>query len=95
MCKGEIRVKLDGPFEHLQSVLYIFAARIASPAKIKIIGLRIFRRLARDSFFLLRRECDAQSLGKATRDFLLDGEHVLQLPVVTLGPDRMPGRDFN
>ena len=34
-------------------------------------------------------------LGDAAGDFLLNREHIFQLPVVTLGPHGMPGRGFH
>ncbi len=93
--QSEIRIQLDGLFEHLQRVVDVFAVRVVSAAQIKIVGLGILRGLARDDFFFLRRQRDAQGLGDAARDFLLDGEDILQLPVVTLGPDGMPRRGFD
>jgi hypothetical protein len=93
--QGEIRVELDGLLEHLQAVVVIFAASVIAAAQIKIVGLRIFSGLAGDGFFFLRGQRDAQSLGDAACDFFLDGENVLELAVVALGPHRMARGRFN
>ena len=76
-------------------VVHVLAARVAPSAQVEVVGQRIFRGLARDGFFFLRRQRDAQGLGDAPRDFLLDGEHVFELPVVALGPDGVPRRGFH
>ena len=76
--QSKIWIELDGLFEHLQGVVNIFAARIASAAKIKIIGLRIFGRLSRDGFFFLRRKRNAQRLRDTAGNFLLNGEDVFE-----------------
>src|SRR6202167_3852892 len=95
MRKSKIRVKLDGLLEHLQAVIYILAARVASSAQIKIIRLRIFRGFARYGLFFLRGKRYSQGLSDTARDFLLDGEHVFQLAVEALGPYGMPGGSFH
>ncbi len=46
VCKSEIWIQLDGLLEHLQGVVHILAARVASSAQVEIICLRIFRGLA-------------------------------------------------
>ena len=91
----EIRVELDGLLEHLQAVIVIFAAGVISATQIKVVGLRIFGGFARDGFFFLRGQRDAQSLGDAARDFFLNGENVFELAVVALGPDGMAGGGFH
>src|SRR6185437_10482149 len=95
MRKSEIRIELDRLLEHLQAIIYILAACVASSAQVKIVRQRIFRGLARHGFFFLRRKSDTQSLGDAPGDFFLDGKYVLQLPVVALGPDGMSCRGFH
>ena len=51
--------------------------------------------LRADDFFFLRRQRDAQCLRDTARNFFLDGENILQLPVVALGPDGMPSGGFD
>src|SRR5579859_2774111 len=95
MRQGKIWIELDGLLEHLQCIVHIFAARVASAAKVKIVGLRVFRRLSRDGFFFLRRQSDAQSLRDAASDFFLNGEDIFQLAVVAFRPNGMPRGGFH
>ena len=90
VSEREIWVQLDGLLKHLQRVIVIFAARVISSAKEKVIRLRMISWLPRDGFFFLRRQRNSQSLRDAARNLFLDREHVFQLPVVTLGPYRVP-----
>src|SRR5260370_40291436 len=95
MGKSEVRIQLDGPFEHLQSIIHIFAAHVISSTQIDIVSLSILGRPADDGFFFVWGESDAKRLSDAPSDFLLNGENVLEMPIVTLGPDGMPCRNFN
>src|SRR6266850_3458944 len=96
-CMGQckILVQMDGLLEHLQGVVHVFAPRVAAAAQIEIVGLCVFGRLEPNRLFFLRRQCNAQGLGDAARDFVLDDKDILELSVVTLSPHRMPRRTFD
>ena len=87
----EVRVELDRLLEHLQGEVEVLAPGVAAPAQVVVVGLQVLGRLARDRLLFLRRQGDAQRLRDAARDLVLDGEHVLELAVVALGPRRVAG----
>ncbi len=89
--QGKVLVELDGLLEHLQGIVHIFAAGVAAAAEIKIIGLGIFGGFDTNDFFFLRSEGNAQGVSDAASDFVLDGENVLKLAIIALGPNGMPG----
>ena len=73
--------QLYGLLEHLQPIFHILAARVTPPAQVKIVSLRVLRRFARDGLLFLRSQRNAQSLRDTSRDFLLNSEHIFELPV--------------
>src|SRR5271169_2787242 len=95
MRQREIGIERDGLLEHLYGELQAELAGIAATAEVEIISLQILGGLARDNLLFLRRKRNAQRLRDAPGNFLLNREHVFQLPVIALGPDRMPRRGFD
>ena len=93
VSQGKIRVEQDGHVEHLHRKFQVgtrLAARVAAAPQIRVVRLRILGRLARDGFFFLRRQRDAQRLRDASRDFVLHLEDVLQFAVESVGPRGVP-----
>jgi hypothetical protein len=82
----EIGVELDRLLEHLESEVQVLPARVISTAQVAVVGLGVFRRLARDYLFLLGRKGDAEGLGDVPCYFILDFEDILHLAVIALCP---------
>ena len=96
--QGKARVQRHSMFVHLRGVFQIRPGAppsVAASPQVIVISLRVFSGLTPNLLLFLRRQSDAQCLRYAARNFLLDREHVFQLPVVAFGPDRMPGRGFH
>ena len=60
-------------------------------SKKEVVGLEILRRPRGDRLLFARRERDPERLGDLPRDLVLDFEHVLQLAVIPLDPEREVG----
>src|SRR5207247_1993374 len=93
-CARVVGVNFDGPLEHLLRELESFAPKLVeelAAAQIIIVRLDVHRRRFADRFFLGLRQSQLERHGDAVRNFVLDGEHVFHLPVVALGPERVPG----
>ena len=94
MSRSKIRIQRDGMLVHLEGKFQIrprAPAGVAASAEIIVVGLRIICRLARNFTFFLRRQRDAQRLSDAAADVILDIEDVLELPIISFGPDRVAG----
>ena len=90
----ELRIERHRILEHLQRELEILPRqppRVTASAQIEVVGLQVLGRLDRQRLLLLRRQRDPERLGDPARDLVLHLEHILHLPVVTLGPQREIG----
>ena len=94
MSETERRVEAHGIFEHPHREFEIDprqATNVVPTAQKEVISLKILRRAEGQRFPLLRGKRDPHRLSDAAGDLGLHVEDVLQLAVVTLGPERVVG----
>ena len=95
---GIRRVRLDGTLEHAAGELDAAAAELVevlAAAQVVVVGLDIGLLRLADGALLLVSQHATQRLDDVARDLVLDGEHVLQLPVVALGPELVAVGDIH
>src|SRR6267378_6993047 len=88
--EGEFGVKPHGLFKIRDGLLGPFLRPFVPPVpplEIEGVGLAARSRLLLDLSVLMREDLHLQRVRDLLCDVALDGEDVVQLPVVTLGPD--------
>src|SRR5438094_3485858 len=85
-----IRVELDRFCKHppreLEITFGIPVKKIAT-AQVVSVGLHVQSRRFADQFLFLRQQLHFQLLDDSVRDFVLDGEDVGEIAIVSLGPN--------
>ena len=91
---GIFRRERDRPFEHrlrFQIGLPGVTPPGFAPAQEEVIGFQIFDRLANEAPLLVRGQLHRQRGDDLPRDFVLQGEDVRQVAIVTIGPKMSAG----
>jgi len=90
---GEIRVQFDDLSEQLLGALNRLSANsinYPSGPKEHVVGLNAGRVFQKETFILAGVDCHSQGFRDLLGDFRLNSEDILELTVITLGPDVVP-----
>src|SRR5262249_33745461 len=90
------RVALDGFLEASQRCNEVArGVALVTALEIQVVRLEVFAVLACRARHLSRSELTGQGVCHGLRNLVLDGEHVLHLPVIALGPNPIAVLDID